>query len=173
MASSPVPPASPAEPGPSADDIVERIAALPEVAVVLADEASGAPEPAWGWRFFFVGPDRRLPFATLGEHDMAGFDDDSRLDRPGVFRLNLDLGRQEFERLFGYPPARFAEHRSAIDFTTVDEVLPHPVYGTAGWACVLNPGPRSLAEVDRLLAYAHRRALNRHRRAVERRDRSS
>jgi len=153
---------------PGADDVADRILALPDVAVVRADEASGAPPESWGDRFFFVGEGRRQPFATLVGHDTAGFDDDSRLDRPGVFRLSIELGREEFQRRFGYPPARFADHRSALDFTVLDEIGPHPVYGTHGWACVLNP-VRALAEVDRLLGHAHRRALDRHRRALRRR----
>jgi hypothetical protein len=45
-------------------------------------------------RFFFVGPDRMRPFATIVLRDMAGFDEDSNLDRQGVFRLNIDLGRE-------------------------------------------------------------------------------
>ncbi|MEV5690922.1 DUF6194 family protein [Micromonospora globbae] len=154
--------------GPTADDLAERILTLPEVALVVADEASGAPEVAWGWRFFYVGPDRRMPFATIGESDMAGFDEESRLHRPGVFRLNLDLGRREFARVLGYPPARFADHRTSVDFTALDEVIPNPLYGAAGWVSVLNPGPRSLAEVERLIAYAHDRALDRHRRRSDR-----
>ncbi|MGK5738578.1 DUF6194 family protein [Micromonospora sp. URMC 103] len=150
------------------DEVAARILALPEVDMVVATEESGAPAVAWGWRFFYVGPDRRRPFATLGDSDMAGFDEESRLDRPGVFRLNLDLGQREFTRLFGYPPAEFADHRATIDFSVLDEVLPNPLYGAAAWASVLNPGPRSLAEVERLIAYAHTRARERHRRTSDR-----
>ncbi|MFD2764875.1 DUF6194 family protein [Micromonospora eburnea] len=153
---------------PSADDVADRILALPEVAVVQADEASGAPPSSWGDRFFFVGDGRRQPFATIVGHDTAGFDDDFQLDRPGVFRLSIELGREEFQRRFGYPPARFADHRASLDPTVLDEIGPHPVYGTHGWACVLNP-VRALAEVDRLLAHAHGRALDRHHRSLRRR----
>ncbi|WP_233565064.1 DUF6194 family protein [Micromonospora musae] len=148
--------------GITADEITARILALPDVELLVATDESGAPEVAWGWRFFYVGPDRRRPFATIGERDMAGFDEESRLDRPGVFRLNLELGRREFHRLFGYPPAEADERRASVDVSTLDEVLPHPVYGTAAWGCVLNPGPRSLAEVERLIGYAHGRAHERH-----------
>ncbi|WP_157743147.1 DUF6194 family protein [Micromonospora coriariae] len=169
MASSSMPAAWSFDLGP--DDVAALVLALPEVAVVQADEASGAPRSSWGDRFFFVGPDRRRPFATLVGQDTAGFDEASKLDRPGVFRLSLDLGREEFERRFGYPPAQFAEHRSAVDFTALDQVTPHPAYGTHGWACVLNPGPRGLAEVDRLLAHAHHRALRRHKRSLDRQHR--
>ncbi|MDO3704444.1 DUF6194 family protein [Micromonospora sp. C28SCA-DRY-2] len=152
----------------SAAALAERILALPDVAQVVADEESGVPETHWGDRFFFVGPDRRRPFATLVYHDTPGFDEDSRLDRPGVFRLNIELGRLEFQRLFGYPPAELPDRRSALDFTRLDVIQPHPAYGLHGWACVLNPGVERLPEVDRLLDLAHRRARARHQRALDR-----
>ncbi|RKN39684.1 DUF6194 family protein [Micromonospora endolithica] len=158
-------PAPVPEPSGSADDVTAWIAALPEAEVLIADEASGAPAAAWGDRFFFVGPDRRRPFATLVDHDHAGFDEESRLDRPGVFRLSVELGRAEFTRRFGYPPAEFPAHRASVDFAALDRVVPHPVYGTHGWACVLNPGPASRAEVDRLLGHAHGLARRRHHRS--------
>ena len=41
-----------------------------------------------GYAFFFYGPDRMLPFATLATADNE-FDRASNLDRPGVFRLNI------------------------------------------------------------------------------------
>ena len=84
--------------------LADRILALPGVDQLVASEENGSPEGAWGDRFFYVGPDRRQPFATIVEHDVPGFDEASQLDRPGVFRLNLDLGRAEFERVFGFPP---------------------------------------------------------------------
>ncbi|WP_438941436.1 DUF6194 family protein [Micromonospora deserti] len=144
--------------------------AQPEVAIVRADEASGAPPSSWGERFFFVGPERRRPFATLVEHDTTGFDDESQLDRPGVFRLNIEIGREEFQRRFGYPPARFADNRSSVDFTALDQVIPHPVYGTHGWACVLNPGPGACPG-STSCSPTHREALRRHHRSLERRHR--
>ncbi|HEU4421632.1 MAG TPA: DUF6194 family protein [Pilimelia sp.] len=153
---------------PTPAELADRILALPDVAHVQADEGSGAPESSWGDRFFFVGPDRRQPFATIVEHDTPGFDEDSHLDRPGVFRLSMELGREEFERQFGYRPAEFPSRHSAMDFTRLDEIFPHPVYGTRGWACILNPSPRCLPDVDRLLACGHRLARDRRQRALDR-----
>ncbi|MFI7575965.1 DUF6194 family protein [Micromonospora sp. NPDC049497] len=164
MASSPAPSSD-------ADDIAAHILALPQVEVLRADETSGAPPSTWGDRFFYVGPDRRRPFATIIEHDYAGSDEESRLDRPGVFRLSIELGRAEFARLFGHPPAEFAGHRASVDFTALDRVIPHPVYGGYGWACVLNPATGSRDEVNRLLDCAHERALRRHERSQDRRHR--
>jgi hypothetical protein len=147
--------------GPSADELAARILGLADVTCVRADEQSGAPEVAWGDRFFYAGADRRMPFATIVEHDYPGWDEASQLDRRGVFRLNLELGREAFEREFGFRPAAFAELRARIDFARLDQLLPHPAYGTQGWACILNPSAGQLPEIDRLLAAAHRRALAR------------
>jgi erythromycin esterase-like protein len=164
------PEAEPTATEPTAFDLAERILALPDVTHVVAEEGSGAPRTSWGDRFFFVGPDRRRPFATIVEHDTPGFDEDSRLDRSGIFRLNIEMGREEFQRQFGYPPAEFSRRRQGIDFTRLDEILPHPAYGAHGWACILNPSLQRLPDIDRLLAHAHRRALNRHQRALDRRN---
>jgi hypothetical protein len=121
-----------------------------------------------GDRFFFVGPDRRQPFATIVEHDVPGFDEASQLERPGVFRLNLDLGRAEFQRLFGFPPKDFEDHRAEYDFARLDTLFPHPGYALYGFGSIVMPGPQMLPEIDRLLALAHARAVDRHERAARR-----
>lgn len=152
--------------------LAERILALPGVEQVVASEANGAPEAAWGDRFFYVGPDRRRPFATIVERDVPGFDDASQLDRPGVFRLNLELGRAEWEKLFSFPPKEFDEHRHEFDFARLDTVLPHPGYARHGFVSIVMPGPQLLPEIDRLLAIAHARAVDRHQQAAPARRRT-
>jgi erythromycin esterase-like protein len=151
-----------APPGPSADELTRRITALPGVSLLVADEAGGAPEVSWGDRFFLLDGDQRRPVATIVEHDVPGFDEASRLDRPGVFRLNVELGRRGFEREFGFPPAELPERLPGIDAARLDTVVPHPAYGTYGWASVLNPSAARLPEVDRLLE----RAVVRRRRSA-------
>ncbi|MFF5217942.1 DUF6194 family protein [Micromonospora sp. NPDC000442] len=148
--------------------LADRILALPGVEQVVASEENGSPEGAWGDRFFHVGPDRRQPFATIVEHDVPGFDDASELDRPGVFRLNLDLGRTEFESLFGFPPKAFEDHRHEFDFARLDTLVPHPGYARYGFGSIVMPGPHMLPEIDRLLTIAHARAVDRHARAARR-----
>lgn len=145
-----------------------RIAELPGVHQQNAGPGSEAPEVAWDERFFFVGPDRRRPFASIVGHDIPGFDEDSRLDRIGAFRLNVELGRARFEEAFGYPPGKFAEHRDQVDFAAEDQVFPHPAYASHGWASVINPGPGSWGTVEELLAHAHQRAVDRDRRRTRR-----
>ncbi|MEU5909315.1 DUF6194 family protein [Micromonospora sp. NPDC047527] len=148
--------------------LADRILALPGAEQLVASAESGAPEGAWGDRFFYVGPDRRQPFATIVEHDVPGFDESSQLDRPGVFRLNLDLGRVEFERLFGFAPKDFEAHRDSFDFARLDTVVPHPGYALHGFGSIVMPGPQMLPEIDRLLTVAHARAVDRHERASRR-----
>jgi erythromycin esterase-like protein len=148
--------------------LADRILALPGAEQLVASEENGAPEVAWGDRFFYVGPDRRQPFATIVEHDVPGFDEASELDRSGVFRLNLDLGRAEFERLFGFPPKNFEDHRDEFDFARLDTFVPHPAYALYGFGSIVMPGPQMLPEIDRLLTSAHARAVDRHERASRR-----
>jgi hypothetical protein len=136
---------------PTAAELAERIERLPGVEQQALED---------GQRFFFMGADRRNAFATIVERNVPGWDEESRLDRDGVFRFNVELGRKEFVRLFGFAPAELDEHRGEFDFAALDRVQPHPAYGTAGWGCVLNPAA-SLPEVERLLAYAHGKRLRR------------
>jgi erythromycin esterase-like protein len=138
--------------------LADRIGALPGVEHLTAE----------GDQFFFVGPDRRQPFATIVDHDVPGFDEASQLGRPGVFRLNLDLGRTEFENLFGFPPKDFEKHRHTYDFARLDTLMPHPGYALYGFGSIVMPGPHLLPEIDRLLAVAHARAVDRHQRATRR-----
>ncbi|MEU1586105.1 DUF6194 family protein [Micromonospora sp. NPDC005710] len=150
--------------------LADRILALPGVQHLLASEENGSPEAAWGDRFFFLGPDRRHPFATIVEHDVPGFDEAAQLHRPGVFRLNVDLGRAEFERRFGFPPTAFEEHRHEFDYARLDTLVPHPGYARYGFASIVMPGPQVLPEVDRLLTIAHDRAVRRRERAAGQRN---
>jgi hypothetical protein len=151
------------------DDIIAFVTGLPGVVAVTADEASGAPEVAWGDSFFYYDPDgdpagRRMPFATIVTKDYDGFDTASSLDRPGVFRLNIAVGRTRFEELIGYPPAAHADRSAHLDYTVIDKPIPHPAYATQAWVAILNPGETTAVLACSLLTDAHTRAVGRHRR---------
>ncbi|WP_328460637.1 erythromycin esterase family protein [Actinoplanes sp. NBC_00393] len=143
--------------------LAARIRALPGVAEHRIEPDSGMPEYTWGDRFFFAGEDRKRPFATIVGHDIPDFDSRSHLDRPGAYRLNIELGRAEFKNAFGYGPEEFAAHSDEIDFTAADMLMPHPAYAVQGWASVVNPGPATAADVDRLLEHARARSAARQR----------
>ncbi len=152
--------------------MIEFAVSLPGTIAVTADATNGAPEVAWGDTFFFHDPggdtpaDRRFPFATIVTKDYEGFDTASRLSRPGVFRLNIAVGRRLFQDLFGYPPAAQVQHAASYDFAALDLVLPHPAYAVQGWACVLNPDEASGTLARSLLTQAQARAAQRHRRSA-------
>jgi hypothetical protein len=151
------------------EDISHFVAGLPGVVAVTASRANGAPEVAWGDSFFFydpesdIPPERRFPFATIVTKDYAGFDTLSHLNRPGVFRLNIAVGRHRFEDVIGYPPAEHAEHQLQFDYTALDLLLPHPVYAVQAWVSILNPGEGTGEQARSLLIEAHTRATKRHR----------
>ena len=119
------------------------------VDIVVASKENGAPEVAWGDSFFIYDPDRnlpepkRFPFATIVTQDYGDFDNASNLNRPGVFRLNVGVSKETFARLFGAE----GEH----DFTELDRLMPHPVYGANHFVCVLNPSDSTFESVTPLL----------------------
>jgi hypothetical protein len=140
------------------DEVIQYVESdLGGTLVVVASEESGAPEVAWGDTFFIYDPDRAIPpekqfpYATVVINDYPGFDEYSNLARPGVFRVNVWVSRDTFD-------AQTAAGDQPVDYTVLDRVIPHPVYGSQGWLSVLNPGPETDATVKELLAEAHERA---------------
>jgi hypothetical protein len=151
-------------------EIIEYVSGLSGVVTLIASEESGAPAAAWGDTFFFYDPEdnlpenQRLPFATLVIHDYAGWDTESNLDRDGIFRVNIAIGRSAFEQLLGYPPAEHAAHNDGFDYAATDLLIPHPLYASQGWVSILNPAEQTSAQLRELLNEAHGLALRRHAR---------
>lgn len=145
------------------DDIRRYLGAHPAVRIQIAAAGDGSPEIAWGDTFFTVvdagGEARKMPFATLVIKDYPGFDSDSRLDRGGLFRLSLDLGKTQFEALFGFAPKELEQRRGEFDFTATNRLFPHPLYGAHGWASIINPEGAQQDMLQTLLDLALSRAL--------------
>lgn len=141
-----------------------------EVTRYILDTFSGVhTTEAWGSTFFFYNPDSSLPdefyFATLSNSDQEG-DRASNLDRPGVYRLNIGISKSTYRSLFGADPARRGEDgvvETGHDFSELDRILPHPVYGGISWICVLNPSEATFAAVKPLLAEAYSLVVERYR----------
>jgi hypothetical protein len=140
------------------------------VDVVVATRGDGSPEIAWGDTFFIYDPTRQLPparrfpFATIVTKDYGDFDSTSQLNRPGVFRLNIGVGKETYRSLFGPHPSA-PPTGSAVDtghdFATLDQLMPHPVYAHMSWVCVLNPSAGTFELVRPLLAESHQLAVSR------------
>lgn len=109
-----------------------------------------------GYKFFFYGADRMLPFATIATSD-SDYERVSNHIRPGVFRLNIGVSRQTFRSLFG------ADHVdvSRYDYAALDRIMPHPDYAAQNWLCVLNPTEATFDQVRTFLAEAYELARSR------------
>ncbi len=105
-----------------------------------------------GTSFFFYDPDHMFPFATLTTNDDN--DQASNLNREGVFRLNVGVSKQTFQSLFGS-----ASGEGRHDFTALDLIMPHPVYGKMYWVCVLNPSAATFEAVKTFLAEGYDMAV--------------
>jgi hypothetical protein len=103
---------------------------------------------AMGATFFSLDEKHWPNFATIVTTDEH--DDASNLSRPGVFRLNVGVCGETFERL--------VDPSAEPDYTALDTVLPHPVYARQRWLSILNPSAETFDSVVRpLLAEAHDR----------------
>jgi hypothetical protein len=137
----------------SIDQIIGTVQRL-EGSLVVAPAVGDAafPELAWGDAFFYYAPDGELPrtvqpYGTVVTKDYPD-DTASDLDPAGRWRVNIHVDRGTFREL--------AEHGTGpVDHAAADVVLPHPVYGAAGWIAVVHPGPRTADTVLRLLRDAH------------------
>ncbi len=107
--------------------------------------------------FYLYEPDPMFPFATLITKD-NDFDSHSKLDRPGVFRLNIGVSKATFQGLFA------AAGTDGYDFTARDVLMPHPVYGRQYWVSVLNPTDATFDGLRPMLAEAYRLVVDRNAR---------
>lgn len=109
------------------------------------------------WTFFSCDPERHWPtFATLGTADHSD-DRSSDLARPGVFRLNVGVGRASFDAIAAAQPDP--------DFTALDVLMPHPVYAAQRWVCVLCPSEETFVRVVQPLLDEAHAIVSRRRRA--------
>ena len=150
------------------EEVIALVADLGSVRVDRASKESGAPQVAWGDTFLTYEPHGRAggrgfqPFVTVVTKDYPGFDTVSDLDREGVFRVNVAVGRALFTEVVGHSPAEHAAVGADVDFTESDRLLPHPVYAVQGWVSVVCPGPRTGDRLRELVGAAWRRAVARH-----------
>jgi hypothetical protein len=105
---------------------------------------------ALGATFFSLDEKHWPNFATIvttDEHDEGA---PSNLARRGVFRLNIGVARETFDRLVG--------SMAAPDYAAFDRIVPHPVYAKLHWISILNPSEATFRDVVLpLLAEAHDR----------------
>ncbi|MEP5758364.1 MAG: DUF6194 family protein [Litoreibacter sp.] len=119
---------------------------------------------AWGEKSLFYNPGKLLPrgvyFSTLKEKD-GDNDRASHLDREGIFRLNVGTTKPLFLEQFGPPPPRPGKGGivdGPWDYTALNTLTPHPVYGWMSWVAVLNPSADIFSEIEPLIQAAYQKA---------------
>ena len=135
------------------------------VARIKNDFEGVVPKSSWGETSLFYNPGMALPngvyFYTLkeknGDNDKA-----SKLDRDGVFRLSIGIAKQSYEKHFGSKPKRPPKGGiidTGHDFTALNTLMPHPIYGWMSWVQVLNPSVSMFEDLLPLIAEAHANAV--------------
>ena len=117
-------------------------------------------------RSFFYNPDNSMPkgiyFATIKESDGPN-DKASHLDRQGIYRFSIGVGKKEYQTLFGVVPKRPAKGgiiELDFDFTKTGVLLPHPIYAWLGWVCINNPDYQNLDLLKDLLDISYLQVLS-------------
>ena len=110
-----------------------------------------------GYTFFFYRDDHMHAFATIASNGNE-YEQISKLDRPGVYRLNIGVSRETFRSLFGTKKINPGDY----DFTILDTLLPHPDYSSQFFLCVLSPSEATFETVRPMLAEAYGIAMNRY-----------
>ena len=118
----------------------------------------------WGDRGIFYNPDNRLP---RGIHIMTFKVKDSRkdkvsgLNRKGIYRLNMGISKESFNRIFGSTPPRPKVGGTAnteYDYQQLDRIMPHPKFGWMAWLSVLNPGQATFETLKPLVEESYKLA---------------
>lgn len=131
--------------GPDLDQMLQLIRdAFPDAVVAQIDSAA-----------FFSLDEKHWPnFATVvwtDEHDEGS---PSNLAREGVYRVNVGVDRQTFERLVG--------DVGDPDYSAFDRFVPHPVYAKQRWISILNPSHETVRdELMPLIADGRARLISR------------
>lgn len=105
-------------------------------------------EENFGYSFFFVGSDHRLPFVTTADSDNE-YDDVSNLDREGVYRLNIGVSKETFSDLVS------DQLDGDVDYAMLNVFLPHPHYSRQHFVCILNPAGDNVEKTKQLINEAH------------------
>ena len=139
-------------------EIIAEVRSFDGVLVIAPEAGSDFPELSWGDAYFYHAPDGRMPERTqpYGTIITKDYPDDtsSALDAPGRFRVNIHVGRERAESII----AAASLTGDGNDPTAVDVFRPHPLYGHAGWVCVIDPAEATECAVLALLREAHEAA---------------
>lgn len=108
---------------------------------------------SWGEKGIFYNPQNKLKrgvyILTVKEKDGEN-DQSSNLNRDGIYRVNLGVRKSTFIKLFNKIPNRPEKGKTVemkYDFSSIDKIIPHPVYAWMSWICCLNPSEKTFEEL--------------------------
>lgn len=116
---------------------------------------------SWGERGIFYNPDGKLKrgIYTLTVKEKDGDNDrSSKLDRENIYRVNFGVRKTTFVKMFGSIPQRPSKGCIVdmnYDFSSINTLLPHPVYAWMGWVCILNPSEANFERLKPLIQEAY------------------
>lgn len=118
----------------------------------------------WGEISIFYNPNNARPhgtyFCTIKTNDST-YDHASNLNRKNVFRFNFGISKNTFIQIFKVIPKRPAKRgiiEGAYDFTLLNKLQPHPIYGWMGWVAILNPTEKTFHTIIPLLSESYENA---------------
>ena len=132
----------------------------------IAEKFHGVvPKSSWGETSLFYNPGKALPngvyFCTIKEKNGEN-DKSSELDRAEIFRVSIGINKSSYEKLFGLKPPRPAKGgiiNTGHDFTALNTLMPHPIYGWMNWVQILNPNEAAFTEILPLIEEAYASAV--------------
>lgn len=129
----------------------------------------------WGEDGLFYNPENILPkgvyLLTFKEKDGPN-DKASHVDREGIFRVNIGISNRAFEKLFGKRPSRPKAGQIIemdYNFTEVNKIMPHPVYGWMSWIGVLNPDKKTFEKLLPLIEESYLLAKKKYEKKIAQR----
>ncbi|MCI8491081.1 MAG: hypothetical protein HFJ04_12735 [Lachnospiraceae bacterium] len=128
---------------------------------------------SWGEKGIFYNPQnkrkRGVYVLTVKEKDGEN-DKSSDLNREHIYRVNLGIHKDTFIKMFGFIPKRPPKGGvvdMSYDFSAVNQLIPHPVYGWMGWICVLNPSEKMFEELKPLVREAYEYAREKYNKTAD------
>jgi hypothetical protein len=124
----------------------------------------------WGETGLFYNPEGKLKkgiyLLTFKEKD-GKHDSSSRLDREEkYYRLNLGVSKKTFIEFFGFIPSRPVAGKIVdmkYDFSSINTIMPHPIYSWMGWVCVINPTRKTFDSMQALIDEAYQLCLKKYK----------
>lgn len=136
------------------------------ISQIISNYDGIVPKASWGETSLFYNPNNALPngvyFCTIKQKN-GDNDKSSNLDREGVFRISLGIGSEAYIENFGEKPKRPPKGGiidTGHDFTVLNELMPHPIYGWMGWIQVLNPTQKTFDDIQPLIHTAYTLAVS-------------